>query len=455
MQTETEHLTNNAPGLVDFRNNVIYNWLGMAGYGSAGEPGNVNLVNNYYKVGPGGDTGTHTSDPSIVHSNGGTQVFVGSSSTQVFQSGNVRANLNGTTTNLANSDFGPSVFQGSTNSVPYVGTTLGASAAYTQVLAYVGANWNSRGSIDTRLISDVINGTGQITAFDDPQHGYNSAGVYTNYATATSANDTEWNKILAARSTTNIGTDGTPGNGATGQFTRPANYDTDGDGMPDIWELAHNLNPLVADNNGDYENNGYTNLEKYLNELAAFPADSTLVFKGGTNRYALIGNWGSGVFLPSRYDQAQVNSGTAVVDCIGEHAGTLKIAANAGNSAALSVTSGWIDIDAQALNVGLAGNGQANQNRRHRPREYIHRSRQQHRHRNLRTLRRHTQHTNAFEVGQQLNLHLYRRHASRQRHSVRSHQQRRHPRPRQRRQPRTHRRRRDAGPHEHYRTRRR
>ncbi len=185
VQTETSHLTNNAPGLVDFRNNVVYNWLGMAGYGSAGEPGNVNLVNNYYKVGPGGDTGTHTSDPSIVHSNGGTNVFVGSSSTQVFQSGNVRANLNGTTTNLANADFGPSVFQGSANSVPYTGTTLSASAAYTQVLAYVGANWNNRGGIDTRLINAVLTGTGQITAFDDPQHGYNSAGVYTNYATAT------------------------------------------------------------------------------------------------------------------------------------------------------------------------------------------------------------------------------------------------------------------------------
>ncbi len=130
--------------------------------------------------------------------------------------------------------------------------------------------------------------------------------------------------------------------------------------MPDIWELAHNLNPLVADNNGDYENNGYTNLEKYLNELAAFPADGPLIFKGSTNRFALIGNWGSGVFLPSRYDLAQINSGTAVVDCIGEHAGTLKIATNAGNSAALSVTDGWIDI-AQTLSVGPAGTGQVNQ----------------------------------------------------------------------------------------------
>src|SRR5262249_13540149 len=41
--------------LTDFRNNVVYNWFGSAGYDSTGEPGNANMVGNYYKVGPGGD----------------------------------------------------------------------------------------------------------------------------------------------------------------------------------------------------------------------------------------------------------------------------------------------------------------------------------------------------------------------------------------------------------------
>ena len=44
--------------------------------------------------------------------------------------------------------------------------------------------------------------------------------------------------------------------------------DTDGDGMPDTWELAAGLDPDdksdgAADANGD----GYTNLEDYLNSL--------------------------------------------------------------------------------------------------------------------------------------------------------------------------------------------
>ncbi len=41
--------------------------------------------------------------------------------------------------------------------------------------------------------------------------------------------------------------------------------DTDHDGMPDAWEKARGLDPNVADNNGDADGNGYTNLEEFLN----------------------------------------------------------------------------------------------------------------------------------------------------------------------------------------------
>jgi len=50
---------------------------------------------------------------------------------------------------------------------------------------------------------------------------------------------------------------------------RPENWDTDSDGMPDEWEQANGLNPDdPADGNGDMNNDGYTNLEDYLNSLA-------------------------------------------------------------------------------------------------------------------------------------------------------------------------------------------
>jgi hypothetical protein len=50
--------------------------------------------------------------------------------------------------------------------------------------------------------------------------------------------------------------------------------DTDKDGMPNVWEKAHGLNPAVPDHNGTELSipmtgiAGYTNLECYLNELA-------------------------------------------------------------------------------------------------------------------------------------------------------------------------------------------
>ena len=47
--------------------------------------------------------------------------------------------------------------------------------------------------------------------------------------------------------------------------SRPSDWDTDGDGMPNIWEIAKGLNPDVDDSDGDMDGDGYTNIEEYLN----------------------------------------------------------------------------------------------------------------------------------------------------------------------------------------------
>jgi hypothetical protein len=63
--------------------------------------------------------------------------------------------------------------------------------------------------------------------------------------------------------------------------TRPANWDTDQDGMPGDWETARGLDPNNAsDRNGDYDDDGYTNLEEYLNDVGAFPAVQAIKWDG-------------------------------------------------------------------------------------------------------------------------------------------------------------------------------
>ena len=44
--------------------------------------------------------------------------------------------------------------------------------------------------------------------------------------------------------------------------------DKDGDGMPDIWEESRGLDPNDPDDADDRPDNGYSEIEIYINELA-------------------------------------------------------------------------------------------------------------------------------------------------------------------------------------------
>jgi hypothetical protein len=230
--------------LVDHRNNVIYNWGFNSAYG--GEPseldGNkarINMVKNYYKAGPATRTGEMqyrivSPDPDPVA--GYSYWYIDSNAVwgypDVFTN-NWGLGVQGVTSaekEGMRSD-NPFPWEPVTEQMP--------EQAYDTVLSSSGAILPGRDTLDKRIIWEVINDT----ALYGGSWGSHSGII-------DSQNDVGgWPQL----------------------FTGPAPADSDHDGMPDIWETAHGLNPAdPQDRNGDSNGNGYTNLEEYLNSITEF-----------------------------------------------------------------------------------------------------------------------------------------------------------------------------------------
>ena len=210
--------------IVDFRNNVIYNWGNNSSYG--GESGNHNLVANYYKFGPA----TRRRDRIVEPWDGNGKWYVAENFVYGFPgitadnwAGGVQGNFTGQVR-----------FNSLHPSAPV--ETQSAEQAYYLVLANVGAVLPKRDSIDIRIIEEVKTGTATYGGIWGAGSGIIDS-------------QTQVGGYPMLRST-------------------PAPKDTDHDGMPDEWEIAHGLdlsNP--ADCNDDRNGDGYTNLEEYLNSI--------------------------------------------------------------------------------------------------------------------------------------------------------------------------------------------
>ena len=281
---------------VDFRNCVMYNAQGTC-YGGPGG-GQINIVNNYYKAGPSHSLkGTTLNGLKVDVSTGkerGSQdrITLVTLSTQSnsdkkhpeLYDMTSRYYINGNTTETtkgsktankdwkgvsydkgvpslngeyyspdANNFYGDAVAHTTISGKSCVKikmdepaptgqvTTHSAAEAYEKVLAYVGASLY-RDEIDARYMEEAKTGTatykGSIT---------NSPG------------------IIDKVSDVNGYTEDNFGTG-----TRPADFDTDKDGIPDEWEKANGLNPNDASDALTYsldEKGYYTNIEVYANSL--------------------------------------------------------------------------------------------------------------------------------------------------------------------------------------------
>jgi hypothetical protein len=220
-------------GRLDIRNNVVYNWGHRTTDGGVME---LNFVNNYYKPGPASRV-FHVLMPERNHQFGPQDYFVIGNVMESKYDENqryagVRAPRDEPMENFLVEQpfFDPHV------------KTQSAKAAYRDVLRDVGCNVPMLDDHDKRVIEETRAGTttyqGSVSGLPGLPDSQEDVGGWEEYP----------------------------------EVQRPANWDTDQDGLPNDWEASHGLNPNspagdFSDSNGDPDGDGYTNLDDYLHSL--------------------------------------------------------------------------------------------------------------------------------------------------------------------------------------------
>jgi pectate lyase len=232
--------------IVDHRNNVIYNWGFNSAYG--GEPSDldgvkasINMVANYYKAGPATKTGEvqyRVVTPDPMPGYGYSYWYIDSNAV----AGHPEVYSNNWLYGVQGISDADKLAMKSLTPFPHlISSTQTAEDAYRDVISFAGCNLPRLDTVDRRILWETANG--------QALYGGSTWGAGTGIID--SQNDVGgWPELFQGRSP----------------------LDTDHDGMPDEWELAHGLNINdPEDRNGDVNGNGYTNLEDYLNTITEFP----------------------------------------------------------------------------------------------------------------------------------------------------------------------------------------
>ena len=270
---------------VDFRNCVMYNWgSGSACYGGPGG-GYINMVNNYYKAGPGTKNKTRVTDVSIGASGNSTPSDLYGYCSRYYISGNYMAAASKPENydwQGVNYDSGLFTIDGekymadkkhlygenqtyvkNTNGVDCIRvkldepiesgevTTHNAQTAFDKVVRFGGASY-MRDECDVRYAEEAENGT---TTF--------KGAIAKRAGILDVINDPEGTEDPTTASYPYLR-----------EKQQETGFDTDGDGMPDDWEVANGLDPNnpndAKETTIDSAKEWYTNLEVYLNSLVQY-----------------------------------------------------------------------------------------------------------------------------------------------------------------------------------------
>jgi hypothetical protein len=233
-------------GRLDIFNNVVYNWGGRTTDGGAHE---CNFVANYYK--PGAASTYFFALNAQYGGFPGSQQYYFTNNVMPghFDESNQAA---GRTVSTENGGFLPTNYNSFVSAAFFqsYATIHSATRAYKLVLSDVGCNQPMIDDHDVRVIRETIDGT----------YTYTGTGPYGGSPGLPNSQDDVggWEDYPFVQ--------------------RPVNYDTDHDGLPDWWEQIKGLNlnsPTndFSDSNGDPDGDEYTNLEDYLNWMAALHFD--------------------------------------------------------------------------------------------------------------------------------------------------------------------------------------
>lgn len=276
--------------VVDMWNNVFYNWGDKAGYG-AENGANVNIVNNYYKPGPATPaekrarifelsagnkyqqnwSGDIYANGNFIDDGGEDAQAVNADNWQIERGTGVYLASNGITYNKLEELPSGSVLKymypsGLTDSIQT------AQEAYEDVLSDAGATLPKRDLVDARIADNVKNRTAPETGthgsrflIDDPVDGV-PEGQEDLY---------DWRGYPIWESE-----------------TRTADFDTDGDGIADAWEVKMGLDKTNPNDSLNLGPEGYTWLEIYGESLVSDKiADGELsVTNNSGNEYTLTVN---------------------------------------------------------------------------------------------------------------------------------------------------------------------
>ena len=234
-------------GLADVVNNVIYNIVGTMSQvdmqSTCGEIP-VNYVGNYFKNGPNTISGKYEI----------AAIETGGNESAIYVQGNIgphRTSDSQPETYLVKADSLSYIVK-TPNSVAMPVNATSATTAYSELMDNGGVgnskyvdcfgHWiNRRDDHDIRIIYDVQSGTAFNGASGNIIDNPSDVGGWLNIETGSAC------------------------------------LDSDHDGMPDVWENFYNFNPSSSsDSSQDLDNDGYTNIEEYLNgtnpKYAGYPS---------------------------------------------------------------------------------------------------------------------------------------------------------------------------------------